>query len=336
MLKQLTVTNPLISCYPHHAFYLAIISDKKECLPWIFSNYQNLFLDQKGFCDFLIKTPEYYLYPWFQGSQRIHKSFLANNSIKFIDFLIQSVDNESFVWTYLDEFYLSCSSKYQKRHFVHAVMVSGYNTKQQKFLINGFYKQQKYSTYWVSYQELELSFLNASIDIDFKGYIHLLSYNKTNISDEFIYNLDLLKIQLESHLNSSFEPFLNIQDFYNLNNTSDLFTGINIYEAIKDMYLTKPYRLEGEYDFRPFYVLYEHKKITNMKLEFLKTEKILNLPMSIYNLGRILEQKSKELLMLYIKFKITKDENTIQRLNLKLNDIKNMEIDFVKSLLIYM
>lgn len=82
-MKTLPLCDPLISNYPQHAFYLSIISDHRECQPWIYSNYTNLFLsDWKNdeiFLDFYVQTPEHHFNPWFKDSQRLHRDLILGS-----------------------------------------------------------------------------------------------------------------------------------------------------------------------------------------------------------------------------------------------------------------
>lgn len=332
MRKELLIKEPLISCYPQHAFYLSIISSNKNCLPWIFSNYSNLFIDQKGFCDFFVKTPEYYLYPWFQGSQRIHRDLLEENNINFIDFIKRSINKENYIWLHLNEFYLPCSTKYKKLQFIHSALISGYDDKEEKFFVNGFYNNRKYSKYLVSYKDIEKSFKHAHPIEDFKFYIHLLKYNCEYDLKEFKYNKKLFKHQLIAHLSSTIEPFLNLEEAFDLKNFEDLTTGLEVYKKIEQLYLYNTTDSDYIYDLRPFYVIYEHKKLLNLKLDFLKNKQEFILTDEIYKQLEVLEKESIKVLNLYIKYGLTKDKRIIVRIRDGLNTMREMEKEVLEEI----
>ncbi|GGG07255.1 hypothetical protein GCM10010912_59890 [Paenibacillus albidus] len=317
--KVLSTCNPLISCYPQHAFYMSIISEKEECLPWIYSNYSNLFIDEAGFCDFIIKTPEYHLYPWFQGSQRLHKNIIIKYKMDFIQFIKESIDDNNYIVLDVDEFYLPCSQRYQKKHFIHHTMICGYDDETLDFLIYGFYNQQKYSLRYVEYKDLEKAFLHSISAIDSR-YIHLITYNENYSLNNFRYNINLFKDQLYYHYNSIFAPALNPEVSFNLNSAENLSTGLEIYNKLIEFY-----SMDFNNDHRPIYTLYEHKKFMNLKLRYLKENKYFIFSEKVYQGYEKLEIKTQSLLFLYIKYNVTKNSEIPQRCIEALSRIRDDE-----------
>ncbi len=331
--KSLPTVEPLISCYPQHAFYMSIISEKEECLPWIFSNYTNLFIDENGFCDFFVKTPEYYLYPWFQGSQRFHRDFLINHEIKLLEFIEENIIQGNYIWLHIDEFYLPCSAQFEKKHFIHSVLISGFDNLKRMFTIHGYYNKEKYSTKHVHYSDLERSFYNANPEIDFKFYIHLVKYNVHYSLLNFTYNTSLLKEQLVCHLNSEFKPLLDLEEAYNLNSAKNITNGLNVYNKIIELYNSELENSKTKFnDHRSLYTLLEHKRFMLLKLEYLKKKKILVFSNEVFEKYEEILKSIENQLILYIKYSMTKNRDIVKRIIKSLAIIREEE----KKILILM
>ncbi|WDF52834.1 hypothetical protein PQ460_10605 [Paenibacillus sp. KACC 21273] len=333
MKKILPTSVPLIGCYPQHSFYMSIISEKKECLPWIFSNYSNIFIDNNGFCDFFVKTPEYVLYPWFQGSQRICRDFLLSNKNDFIEFIRENIISDYYIWLYIDEFYLPCSSEFGKNHFVHSIMISGFDDLNKTFKIHGYYNKSKYSAKNIDYNDLKFSFYNVNAEIDFKSYIHLIKYNENYNLENFVYNTTLFKQQLICHYNSIFLPLLNQEDAYNSSISENLTTGLNVYDKLIDFLNLGSLNVDITYDHRPLYVLLEHKKFMLLKLEYLKSQAFLIFSDDIFKKYELLKNSIEKQLVLYIKCSLTKNEEIMERIIKALKVIKNDEKDILELML---
>lgn len=330
MKKNLPLSKPFISCYPQHAFYMSIISEKKECLPWIFSNYSNLFIDENGFCDFFVKTPEYYLYPWFQGSQRLHRDFLIEHNIELIKFIKDNLNNNNYIWLHVDEFNLPCSDKFNKQHFIHSQMISGFDDMSQKFTINGYYNKKKYSTEYVNYEDLSLSFYKAKPDMDFKFYIHLIKYNTDYRLADFTYNLSLLKQQLLCYLNSSLEPLLNPEEIYNLNIKNSIVTGLDLYAKLITELKNHSYVYSSH---RIFYILFEHKKFMLLKLNYLKTENFFTFSDEIFSKYDSILKITEIQLFLFLKYKLTGNKELLEKIIELLSTIKKDEKEVLELMI---
>lgn len=324
--KQLLISKPLVSCYPQHAFYLSILANQNEALPWIYFNYNNIFIDKNGFIDFIVKTPEYFLYPWFQGSQRLHKDIIKVMDINISDFLKKNIIENYYIWLHIDEFYLPVSAHYLKRHFHHAIFITGFDDEKNVFNVGGYYNLKGFSFKQVSFQDLKQAFVNSNNTYDFHSYIHLIKLNENyQWENDIKFNLELLKKNLINNINSSFDYSFYIEENYNLNHFNNLSTGISVYDVLIDL-LNKGL-IE---DHRSLFVLYEHKKITNAKFIYLKNNRILNLSDNIYNQLEEIERKSQIILTLFLKFTISKKTTDIKKIIEYLYELKDHDIKVSK------
>ena len=87
--------------------------------------------------------------------------------ISFVDTTIGNIINEvlnnRYVYIAVDEMFIPFRKKYQKRNFVHDILVYGFDDVCQEFYVIGFDKSKKYSCQKIDFSILQEAILSASV-----------------------------------------------------------------------------------------------------------------------------------------------------------------------------
>ncbi|TKJ93352.1 hypothetical protein PaeCFBP13512_02845 [Paenibacillus sp. CFBP13512] len=335
-MKTLSICEPLISNYPQHAFYLSIISDNKDCHPWIFSNYTNLFLsdwkNDEVFLDFYVQTPEHHFNPWFKDSQRIHRDLIIGSIPNIVSFIKNQIDLGYYVWTHVDEYFIPATPSYQTRRFAHAILIYGYDDINEKFQVAGFFKLRSYSHTTISYENLKTAFENCIIYDDYLNYTHLLKINP-EYHNGSIYQFDITYFtECINNYYTSFNETKNFKSFYTPKLYSDRTFGIDIYNKLI-AYLELMIVKKRTIDRRVLFTLKEHKKFMNKKINYIEHEGHYQFPTLFKDNYVQIEQETTIALNQFLKYSITHVEENITKLIERLSSIYDLEKESLELLI---
>ena len=308
MIKCLPVVYPPISSYPGIANPMSFLwVHKDKVLPWLCDRYIQLIIRPDHYSpgdfyehadtDNFIRPNE--LCP-FYGLMRNNQT--TAHFDKFTDYIEYNIDHEYYLEACLDNFYLSCSHDfYQKSHLrIHPTFIYGYDKEKQVIYIADFYENGKYIQTTATYDEI-----NKSIEgIDY----FIWSYKYQNCNYEL--NLNLLKLYLSDFLNStdSFHKFEFSAPSYNHN---ALF-GLDYYQYAHDVFIQPAEKI----DIRPLHILYDHKIMMQIRLEYLHTQNIIS-PKHFQELMELTNQSLKNALYLrntVLKYNLSQKQTLISSL----------------------
>ncbi|SET22209.1 cysteine peptidase family C39 domain-containing protein [[Clostridium] polysaccharolyticum] len=307
MKKCLPVAYPPITSYPGIANPMSFLwVHKDKVLPWICDRYIQLIIRPNHY-----SAGDFYEHADTENFIRPNElcpfyGLIRNNQTtahfeKLTDYIEYNINHEYYLEACLDNFYLSCSPYYyQKSHIrIHPTFIYGYDKEKKVIYISDFYENSKYTQTSVTYDEI-----NKSIEgIDY----FIWSYKYQNCNYEL--NLNLLKLYISDFLNStdSFHKFEFSSPDYN---RKALF-GLDYYQYAHDVFL------ECEnIDVRPFHILYDHKTIMQIRLEYLHSQKIIS-PNQYQDLMELTRQSLNNALILrntILKHSFTKKPKLIPRL----------------------
>jgi len=347
---------PPIVCYQFHAFPLGVLALYDECMPWVYNNYISIkcgkdWRESKSlWIDFIsrnisggISCLDYYI---------ADKTFLGKGKSIFCEYLIDSINNKFYIYTFVDLYYIPHTNAYKKSHVIHDILILGYNLTEENFIVEHFNNEGKLAEFDVSSLELYNAFVNS---IGNQNYIYnLITLFKRN-QTKYVFDLDKVKSGLYNYLNAidllnydnlSFSDDENMQ-YYNSevykklkNHTSgwekmrykNLITwGIDVYNEIigfySDLLDNRVY-----FDLRPLHLLWEHKKVMLLRISYMENLK------NIQGLSKILLDYSeieKESLIIrnkLIKYQISKNPNIISNVGEQLIELVEKEKEILFSL----
>lgn len=318
MKKELYMKYPPITSYPTHANLLACLSQHENYLVWYFENYMNIFTNNlfdkiiDNYVDFFAPIP------WksnpFILSQNLSRELFDVMETDIIKFLINAIDQGNYIFLYLNRFYLSASHSYQKIDDVHDVFIYGYDKGKKLFNIADFFLDNKYVFATASFDEIARAYheynddwKDGDVDIrNVEGIILIKPLPFAAYSYTVNDTIQGLKDYLGGTTNSGryihgFKLDCEYDDFYEVKNC----LGLNIYSFLME-YLKTVDASYSYVDIRGFYMIYEHKILLNLYLDYLENKWSLDVSRLKDMLTPVL-QKTKLLYTKVLKFSLTKN-----------------------------
>lgn len=256
---SLPIGQPEISTYNWHANLLSVLSKDERTKPWVFSNYIQIHcLDNSSLDTYFDYYNNPHLLPeracpWLHV-QNVRKELLSALNVNLNDFLIESLKQDNYVFTFADLFYIPASEHYQKKHWIHEIFISGYNSEQRTFLISDYFRS-KYSSHMVTQENVYQALAaveESGWSIPFNG-VELWSFLEHAV---FAFDPGRVVKEIEDYL-SGYNSTENFRGYYNP--LKPYYFGINVYKKLT-FYMNN--LLEDSYhflDIRPFHLLWEHK-----------------------------------------------------------------------------
>lgn len=333
--KVLPVTYPMITSYTQHAHLLSILSNYGHTYPWIFSNYIQLYCNEDykhNWGDFYFPFP-YELRPsdtckWI-FTQKIHREVVNYKWENIINFIVESISSNNYVHTMINYFYVPLSSRYNKVHLHHDILVYGFDLDEEVLYVSDFFIAGKYS-----YEKIKISdFIKAYSTYNLTtnpDYLNEMVYlYKFNPNFDYKFNIRNISNSIKCYLYSTTPEYW---DSYNSDNRDDIVFGMDIYTTLKN-YITRSKTIcESNIDNRPFYMLYDHKRIMLLRLNYLYEHEYYK----NYNSENIIgfnkiESQAKDVVNLIVKYNISKNNTILDKVVDILSIIENNEKNILKQ-----
>ena len=326
-MKTLPIAMPPITSFPFIADLLSILwAHQSLTAPWIFDRYIQLQVETYNeppildFYDGGVRENDLlpaYFCPFIEW-RRIDRERNYPPIESFVDYVRYQIDQDVYVDTPLDLYYLSCSRSYAKLHFIHETFIYGYNDKLKTVNVADFYDKGKFSFKSVSYDELENSGGNLT------NFINLYSFRNFN----YKFDLGIAKTFIEDFLHSR-DSFAKYNISYEKRNKNVVF-GLGVFDCLIDIF-----NMEPIINFQAYHVIYDHMCIMKSRIDYM------------YSLGHIAEQMYFELsrnidtlirsaLLLrnmVLKYNYSHEISLVARINKKCEMLRNEEKQFFTKLL---
>nr|WP_302596542.1 hypothetical protein [uncultured Cellulosilyticum sp.] len=304
--RILDIKYPKITAYPHHAHIMAIIGEDEHKLSWFYNSYIQLQINKNGYnkMDFCVGyniNPILYNCPWIT-CHGISRTLLKKGWNSIIEFLIDSINDGYYIYIGVDEYYIPSYDSFNKQHSVHDMLVYGYDLSKEKFYIADFFKERKYNFALCDFKEMEKAHVQTDQSDSFNGVMLIKPKDYTYNYSFCIYTVKkLIKDYIECKNSNLRTIMLNTNSVYK---DEYLYAyGLEVYKVLK----TSLYTLTIK-DIRPFYVLYEHKKIMKFLIKYLNDNGYLSKADKFYSIYEDLVCKTKILVNTMIKYFLTKSE----------------------------
>ncbi len=155
MKKELEVEkNPIIQIYQHHAYGFSILGNNERGFTWAYNKYiQLIYTPAYGFdsfnyfVEFMTKQAPFL---W----EGLSDLALKKLGVNILDYIKMGLEQEKFPWLCIDEFYLPDSRNYNKNHFMHDILLYGYDDEREEFLKLGYNRWNHYDTSIIAYDDL--------------------------------------------------------------------------------------------------------------------------------------------------------------------------------------
>lgn len=245
---------------------------------------------------------------------------LENWHVDRLDFVKYCINQRRYVEAWLNFYFLSTRSEYQKRDGFHEYLIYGYSDSKELLYVLGYNDSGILTTDVIRYQDF-MDERNRCKDSDY-----LVEYEKDLDGVTYEFNLESVTEMIRQYLFSVNSSIYTNHMFPKL----DIRYGIDVYDGI----MTDGGLVALLYDRRIAHLLYEHKKLMRERLDFLKSKGIA--------LKKELFEQCDELILHAMRlrnisrkyFLVEKTKERYDDLRKRVEDIKTMDQAFMRELLL--
>ena len=297
MKKVLPFVFPPIETYQGLSFMLGCVLANRNSKALYFNNYiniecartDNIYNLQIYFCNAM--WGDY----WESGIAELNLFQVKNLTFfSFFRFVEERIDQNNYILLYeIDEYYLSHSLNYKKRHVRHDIYIYGYDDKYYDVV---GYKEKKLQAFKIERNEIRKALFWAKIgqELNFCSF-RFQPYIEVNP------NLKCVRGELERYLNGS---------GYGKEDEDLMSFVVEVYDEI----ILCLHRIQKEkdiaIDIRPFRMLWEHKKVMKTRITELIT--MIGADINFVDYFSNLEKIAYKIFMNSLKYSVKQDISIIQ------------------------
>ncbi|WP_046501913.1 cysteine peptidase family C39 domain-containing protein [Paenibacillus riograndensis] len=328
--RILPMYEPKLSTYNVYAALFSIIAKDEGYLPWYYSNFISIGINT---CDDTLYFTDHFTFfeygegstscPWLEVYKPPHKTIYSQYSFNIKEVLTGYLNQNQYIWLYLDQYYIPQSTCYQKMHKEHSVLVYGYDEAASVFYIADNLDNGKFIQTVISYQQL-IKAWESDICEHFRRLFRVLNSKQ----GEYTLSATHLRNQIEGYLSS--KPI--DQGIYwdqipvdgphaYVQNIQYWIFGHEVYSYIQQLN-KQVQEMKGtkSLDIRIPHLLWEHKKCMAERMHYLNLGK--------YDLASEYEKVVKHSLTirnLSIKYNITKNDSILDEIDTRMNEVVHTE-----------
>ncbi|ETT65448.1 hypothetical protein C173_20511 [Paenibacillus sp. FSL R7-277] len=320
MIKKLPLGESPIIGYQHHAYPLSISSLHPSFYDWFYCNYIQLYCNNDtpqfnlNFYEFSRLNPK---------SPLLEEMYLPKTFIfKYADpmrFLIDSISNDHYIVTFVDEFYIPNRSAYRKFHNVHDILLYGFDETKGVLDVAGFNAKMQYGYSQVNLRDFEQAFIDIKTSdgylVRWANGMHLF---QVKFEKSFHFNLKITIELMQDYLLSRNTSIR----FRMYDDPSENIYGVDVYDSVVQ-YLRKS---TDELDIRPLHIIYEHKKCMVSRLKYLLDTSTLDIPEYLINEYCKIEQDALKARNIGLKYQMNKNPVVLEHIVNVIEEVREREI----------
>lgn len=341
MEKKLFISEkPFANAYQYVGYAMSIAEQHPDFNNWILNNYIQITFDYNNIkkegiiIDFLGGTIfDSVKLLCYEDCDKI-KILEKNIDNAIIHFVEHSINNNKYICTMLNEFYVPNRLPYKKKEFEHDVLIYGYSTEKKLINIIGYNEKNKYKVSNISYGEFckafrTTNFMLKRIWVNWSRYDFDMSVLKNSLFD-YLFSINCIK-KLDNYIDTEkgdLSFFLGKFKSHNI-----IAWGLDVYPAIIEYVLWKK-ELLSTLDIRIFYIIHEHKRCMKKRLNLLEKKITFNInnTMKVYE---YLERETKVILYMSMKYNISSTTKSfvLDKIIKKIKDIRIIEKNCLSDIL---
>lgn len=249
------------------------------------------------------------------------------------EFIANCLDEECYVELFVDEHYIPNRAAHRAHHFVHRLLVFGYDSACEAFDIIGFLKSGKYGVSTVSYSELRDAYCSEERIASSARRAVGGEANEIRLFRHESRGRCLLDVQ---QVKGFLSDYLLARDSSHRCQTVELTqreqegSGVAVYDCLRRR-LDYSIRCPEFCDFLSMHVLWEHKRCMTERIEYLMQCGILS-RRPLARAARAIEDQAWTLRMMLLKFGLRRDTEIPERAVGRLLALAEQERDFLEDL----
>lgn len=333
--KILPIATPDITSYAHETYFLSVLHTDEDALRWVYSNYIQLYmwvwdLDEGIMVDYYTPNAEEHFVPCLGGYQRMTRKTVKRLSPCFTDFVRGGIDDGYYVWVFLDEYFIPGTVAYQNRTNPHAFLINGYDDKSRMFNVTGYFANQHYGAKLVSYDDVERGFNEFETEeFQYPNFVRLLKLNGY-YKELYEFKVSWVMEQLKELLLSTPSSW-RMKAFEGRTKYPNVW-GMNVYDRLQQQ-IRLHIDEQAVLDHRPSYVIWEHKKMMNKRLSYMKGRGDFVFSDEVFEQYRQIEQSALVIRNLHLKYYMSFDNCFLEQLIDRLGRLKTDESLVIEKML---
>lgn len=295
-----------IKVYPIYANALSIILTHEESYGWFLNNFIQIINNDRNltFYDFNYKSCP------FLNVQKIKKTLCQKYFGGIINFIIESIKNNNYVYLIVKTKYISA---YKEDFNRHDMLIYGFDLDKKIFYIADCFKNRKYSFSTCTMNELNNAVKNLTVSDDnylgFNGSIELLSYRN---DAQRPFSRKRVIHSLTNYINCTGVSVWNTMDIRWAYDETDWGFGMHCYDFIIDKLYQGINQEIGQIPTQPIHLFYEHKEQLTRIVEYMNNVEGMRYNEELVALKE-LETKAKTARNLSLKYNLFKDKKSLLR-----------------------
>ncbi len=339
MKKQIPVLEPPVTSYLFYMYPLSVIRPHMAFSPWICSNYLQLYHYNDRDLKFYVspfspkggKKNSYFVVCPFLEIQSLEQSMITRRRDDIIQFVMKSLDEDWHVQLDVDYFHLPSTAPYKQFHYLHEVLVSGYDDNSKTFEISGYDRLWKYQKSTITFSDLFEAVIDKTandstypadqLDESPKAFLYRTDHNrKCDIDIRQMY--ELLSDYLESANTAEKYRMLYVPQ-------EDGLWGVSVYSYLIELLdqcrsldtLTIPLR-----------VLWEHKRIMAERIRYLEEHGYIDSGYRIFEEYSEVTRMANQVRWLLLKCLMKRKVSLVRKASDTLHDIAEREYRVLSNL----
>ncbi len=321
--KILPLGEPPIRGYLKFAYPLSIAVQHPDFPGWFACNYTQLTYRPDSYT-----ALDFYHYKQVNpllGEMYLPKSMILKYT-SCISFIKDCLDDDHYIYTFLNEYYVPERRAFQKRDFIHDSMIVGYDMDKQVFYIMGYKADRTYEMTEISFDLFEKAFLDYQNKpgelAKWADGMHLYQLKR---DQRFQFDVDICREMIEEYLHAQNSSLR----YRMLQNEESCAYGMDIYDHMAEHYRNHEYEFS---DFRYFHILYEHKKAMTMRLHYLQQTQNASFDPQHLTQSEQLEKRALSLRNACLKYSLTPKQEPNEMIVSRLGEMKQWEREFLEQM----
>ncbi|MCY3665299.1 MAG: hypothetical protein OXH81_06555 [Gemmatimonadetes bacterium] len=349
MRRTLPLHPPPIRSYLFNAYPLSILAQADAYLPWLYSTHIQLF-------NFPGEELKFYIQPFstrhevrhvyfstcpFLDIQTIDRKVLGLATADLVPWMVSCIDRGYYLQTDVDFFHLPDRPHYQRHHFIHEVLVSGYDTEECTLVLSGFDEQGAYAVSRMPFDVVE-----RACSFTREGHIQQALQAGSPLPAWFLQAMgDRPRVFLYKYLPDpqyAFDPCAvaeQLTDYLSAADTSQRYRllaapreggcwGTGVYSFLRC-------ELENPVAYRdiPWRILWEHKTCMQARLQYMEAQGYLDPAEQLGVRFGVVERKARSLRLVLLRWKTHQRSDTLTRAGAMLDVIATEERPLLERVL---
>ena len=276
--KHLPIGEPPIIGYMHHLYPLSILARDTAYLPWFYCHYIQLRqFEERGL--------NFYLHPFYREfatcplleSNRVSRRLAGDKPDEVTEFVLECLEQDYYVQLDVDYFYIPQGMCYQRVHWLHELLLSGFDRSQSTFIVSSYDRAGNHIDFVLGFTEFKQAMSSVFSSEDGPDWFRDKVENPRIVLYQYRSSarctFDLVQAREElTDLYQSRNTSMRLRILAEPRSRSDLW-GMDTYQFLVGLFDDPD--ATGDDSLISLRIFWEHKKCMTARLEYMEEQNLL-------------------------------------------------------------